>query len=250
MLSPGGTSGPVAPVGKEVSYAMSEERRFSDHDLSAFIMGEGTPEEREAIQNAIESSPELRQTYDALLETWNLLDGYRIPHPPPGGLEDLHHRLEIHPLVQRKPKPPRVVRSWQIAAVAACLLLAVGIPVFMFHGGLNSEKTDVVHVLMPELPTVAATPAAPSNGSGLASIPPRRAPARRFLAGQDGNLHAGVTIVVDSVTEWDDPVVRVDDLKDLSDLNLEDYAKTNFEFHGASPVPVEWEVVPVSAGPM
>jgi hypothetical protein len=229
---------------------MVEERNFSESDLCAFIMGEGSPAQRRAIQEAIASSPELSRTYHSLLKTWDLLDRYQVPQPPTGGLEDLHRRLKVQALLGRRTGVASTLPSWRVAAIAAVLVLAVGIPVVMFNGGTGNPEIDVVRVATPMIPEAVATPVALPARAEFASIPARPVPSRRFLFGSDGNLWAGATIVVDSLADWESPVLSVDHMDDLPDLRFEDYVINNHDFDGGYHFPAQPEAVPVSLDPM
>jgi len=228
---------------------MTDEQRFSESDLSAFIVGEGSPPEREATRVAIDRSPELRRRYETLRKTWKLLDAYPSVQPPPGGLEDLHRRLSTRTLPERR-RWTRIARHWQAGAVAACLVVAVGVPALMWMGRTSPPSMPTVIPATTPLPRLASATPAPGAAATLASIPAQSRPLRRFLPGRDGSLQAGITVNVDALAEWGNPVLQVNHMDELSAFNLEDYAITNYDFDGSSNHAVRPGAIPVSTDPL
>jgi hypothetical protein len=233
------------PSGGKVSHTMNEKDRISGRDLSAHVMGEGTPEERREVEEALAGSEELRREHESLRRTWILLDGYEAPEAPAGGLEDLHRRIGGRAVPLRTAPGRRIPRRSGVAAAAAAILFAVGLSI-LFLGGSGEEPGDIVNFRPPE---VASTDTGDGTRASLASLSPENG-VRRFLPGEDGNLYAGATIQVGSLAEWADPVLHVQHMDDLSDLKIEDYTVTNYEFEGAGVSTSQPDIVRVSMDPM
>lgn len=229
---------------------MNDQRRITDSDLSAFVMGEGSAAEREAMERAIAGSGEVRGRYESFLATWRILEEYRAPEPPAGGLEDLHRRMAVVELGRGRRAARKLARHRR-AAVAACAAVAVAVPIVIFGvGGGRAGGPAVVEAVRAAGPFASATPAGARGTGQLAAIPRRRSDSRRFLAGRDGNLRAGATLTVDSLAEWESGVVRVEHMDQVPPINLEDYAITNHEFEGVPAHVVRPDAVPVSLDPM
>jgi hypothetical protein len=233
--------------GGKVSHAMRDMDRFSGRELSAHIMGEGSPEERREIEEALAESGELRKEYEFLRRTWEILDRYDVPEPPAHGLGDLHRRIGGTTVVPVRAPRRRVLRRTGWAA-AAVLLLATGISLYFTGGSGQQPIGDVIRAITPEVDPVASS-GAKGTKPVVASISHENG-VRRFLPGEDGNLHAGATIQVNSLAEWSEPVIHVRSMDDLSDLNIEDYAVTNYEFQGAGVSSFRPDIIPVSMDPM
>ena len=90
-------------------------------DLVAFALNEGSPEERQRVQSALNNDPALAAELGEIAAHLELHDEVRVLEPAPALLQQIHARIEEESVPVRR---PFLARYWPSVAAAALVLVA------------------------------------------------------------------------------------------------------------------------------
>jgi ferric-dicitrate binding protein FerR (iron transport regulator) len=96
--------------------------------LSRHLAGEASPEEEQELKNFLETSPENKLRYDALLKLWG-----RSKQQQALDVEHAYQKVisQIQPLQKRETQSRKFITSW-VVRIAAVLLIGFGISLYFF----------------------------------------------------------------------------------------------------------------------
>ena len=113
-------------------------------ELVAFVLNEGSPEERERVQEALQNDPALDAELGKIVTHLDLHDLRPVLEPAPALLQRIHARIEEESAPVRR---PFLARYWPSVAAAALVLVAFLVtwaskPLLENIQGLHSRTAD------------------------------------------------------------------------------------------------------------
>ena len=134
--------------------------REFDELLSAYLDGEVSPEERAAVEQRLEQSPQLRETLDELSEVGDLIRRLPKPRAPIDLPERVVAAISTKPLASTAVpgKRHRLFGAWPILAAGTVLAAGVAIVVVMPRGPKNVDNLASNSLRSGGAPALAASP--------------------------------------------------------------------------------------------